>query len=108
MSVSFPVSSIFILVVVECLTGVAGRGRAPRTGETPSVALLALLPLSLALLVLPPTGPLRDGPGHFVPHPCHDIFLWRGAPSRSARSPPPRGGSGGRGVTRWYQSSSEE
>ena len=87
-----------MLVVVECLAGVIGHGRALLAGEIPSVTLLVSLPLSPASRV-PPTGPLRDGPRHFVPRPCDDIFRRRGAPSRSARSPPPRGGSGGRGVT---------
>ena len=81
-----------------CLAGVTGCGRALRARETPSVALLAPFPLSPASRV-PSTGPLRDGPGHFVLRPYYDIFHWRGAPSRSTRSPPPRGESRGRGIT---------
>ena len=56
----------FIYDCCWCLAGVTGHGRAPLAGETPSVTLLAPLPLSPASRV-PPTGPLRDGPGHFVP-----------------------------------------
>ena len=50
MSVYFPVSSIFIPVVVvfKYLAGVTGHGRAPRTGETLSISFFALPLLSLA------------------------------------------------------------
>ena len=90
MTAFFPACGFFYICCgCVCLAGVTGCG----------LALLAPLLLSPASRV-PPTSPLRDGPGHFIPRPCRYISRWRGAPSRSARSPLPRGGSGGRGVTR--------
>ena len=81
-----------------CLACVTGYGLALRTGETSSVALLVPLPLSPASRV-PPTGPLRDGPGHFV-----SVLVTIFPAGVALRPVPPAlphlgAGAGGRGVT---------